>query len=210
MSQYILLLLVVLLFPLYRLFKRESTNTQYLLSKEQNQILALAHPLAQARIEGGFADQPLPQFSEKLLKSLRVPVLHSLGFKTDMTDQQIKNQLSIFLLNKWFTVGLEKLNANDHPKAALAFACARICFLVRVAYIMGWIENDLQWQILKYNRSRAKDCFVSWLDYGEHLATGRQQWISAAKSDSLGVSFTRAQVQDWVKDKNHIWCQLAW
>ena len=40
MSQYILLLLVVLLFPLYRLFKRESTNTQYLLSKEQNQIPA--------------------------------------------------------------------------------------------------------------------------------------------------------------------------
>ena len=38
-------------------------------------------------------------FSEKLLKSLRVPVLHSFGFKTDMTDQQIKNQLSIFLLN---------------------------------------------------------------------------------------------------------------
>ena len=73
MSQYILLLLVVLLFPLYRLFKRESTNTQYLLSKEQNQILALAHPLAQARIEGGFADQPLPQFSEKLLKVVKSP-----------------------------------------------------------------------------------------------------------------------------------------
>lgn len=210
MTQYIIILLSLLLLPLYRLFKKESGNTKYLLGKEKNQILALAHPLADARIEGGFADHLHPHFSDKLIKSLRVPVLHSLGFKTDMTDPQIKSQLSLLLLNKWLSVGLEKLSPDDDPKAAIAFACARICFLVRVVYIMGWIEDELQWKILKLNQYRAKDCFKSWLDYGEYLALGRQQWVSAAKSDSLGVSFTRAQVQLWVQDKNHIWSQLAW
>lgn len=210
MNQYTIILLSLLLLSLYRLFKKESGNTKYLLGKEKNQILALAHPLAEARIEGGFADQLHPHFSDKLIKSLRVPVLHSLGFKTDMTDPQIKSQLSLLLVNKWFSIGLEKLSPDDDPKAAIAFACARICFLVRVVYVMGWIEDDLQWKILKLNQYRAKDCFKSWLDYGEHLAIGRQQWVSAAKSDSLGVSFTRAQVQLWAQDKTHIWNRLSW
>lgn len=183
---------------------------RYRLEPQKNWALALAHPMAEARIEGGFAYRANPKVAPKLAQVLRPQLLHLLGLPTTLSEAAIRSSLPSRLDEHWFRIGLDTLHPDDDPHAAMAFACARIAFTVRVATMMGWISAEQQWRILHQNADRAGQCFSSWHDYGTAWARGRRQWIAHARADSLGASFSEADVEKWVSNVRHPWRTTAW
>ena len=155
--------------------------------------LALAHPMAFHAIQGGFADRQLHGADDALTTQLRPMVLHHLGLRTDLDDAQIARQLPDGLRQRWFTLDLQRLQAGDDPHAAMAFACARVAFHVRCAWLLG-----------------SRDCFDSWQAFGQAYARGRSQWLARGRADVLGRSVTPEEVQQWVADPRHPWHAMPW
>lgn len=110
----------------------------------------------------------------------------------------------------WFTLDLQRLQAGDDPHAAMAFACARVAFHVRCAWLLGWLDEALHQQILHLNACRARDCFDSWQAFGQAYARGRSQWLARGRADVLGRSVTPEEVQQWVADPRHPWHAMPW
>ena len=149
-------------------------------SPERNWALALAHPTAYHAMQGGFACD-LGGADEALAKQLRPMILHHLGLRTDLGEEQVRQQLPGALRQRWFTLDLQRLQRSDEPRAAMAFACARVAFFVRCARLLDWIDEAAQWQVLMLNAQRAQQCFGSWLEFGQAYAQGpRNGWHKAA------------------------------
>ncbi|MEG0557430.1 MAG: hypothetical protein RR574_13340, partial [Comamonas sp.] len=110
-------------------------------SAERNWALALAHPTAYHAMQGGFASQ-LQGADEALARQLRPMVLHHLGLRTDLGDEQIRLQLPDAMRQRWFMLDLQRLHRSDNPRAAMAFACARVTFFVRCAYLLEWVDEE--------------------------------------------------------------------
>lgn len=191
-------------------FGTSTPRLSYQLQPEENWALALAHPIAAAQIEGGFADDSLPTIHEDLARFLRPQLLHLFGLPTNLSEEQIRARLPSRLDAHWFRFDLDTLHADDDPHAAMAFACARVTFAVRTAAMLGWIAADQQWRILHQNADRAGHCFRGWLDYGTAWARGRHQWITRARADSLGTSFSEDDVRQWLRDRRHPWRTASW
>ncbi|MGE8317598.1 MAG: DUF1266 domain-containing protein [Comamonas sp.] len=172
--------------------------------------LALAHPMAFHSIHGGFAHRELAGADDALTRSLRPMVLHHLGMRTDLDDASIAKQLPDLLRQRWFTLDLHKLQAGDDPRAAMAFACARVAFYVRCAFLLGWLPEDLHREVLRLNACRAQQCFGDWLAYGQAWARGRAQWIAQGRADTLGKAFSEADVADWTASPQHPWHAMPW
>ena len=119
--------------------------------------LALAHPMAFHAIQGGFADRQLNGADSALTTQLRPMVLHHLGLRTDLDDAQIARQLPDGLRLRWFTLDLQRLQAGDDPHAAMAFACARVAFHVRCAWLLGWVDEALHQHCLLYTSPSPRD-----------------------------------------------------
>lgn len=178
-------------------------------SAERNWALALAHPMAYHAMQGGFASE-LNGADDALTKQLRPMVLHHIGLRTDLSDAQVCQQLPDALRQRWFMLDLQRLQHSDTPRAAMAFACARVTFFVRSAFLLGWIEEDAHWRILLLNARRCQECFGSWQDYGQAYATGRAQWVALGRTDVLGCAFTPDDVDQWVAQANHPWHCMTW
>lgn len=178
-------------------------------SPERNWALALAHPMAYHAMQGGFASD-LDGADEALAKQLRPMILHHLGLRTDLADAQVRQQLPDALRQRWFMLDLQRLHPGDEVRAAMAFACARVCFFVRSARLLGWLEEEAQWTVLQLNAQRAQECFGSWLDFGQAFARGRVQWLAQGRSDVLGIAFTPEEVAHWVEADQHPWHCMDW
>lgn len=178
-------------------------------SAARNWALALAHPMAYHAMQGGFAND-LKGADEELAKQLRPMVLHHVGLRTDLNDAQARQQLHDALRQRWFTLDLQRLHRSDAPRPAMAFACARVTFFVRSAFLLGWLEEDAHWAILLLNAQRAQECFSSWQDYGHAFALGRAQWIAQGRTDLRGTSFTTEAVDEWVAEPQHPWHAMPW
>lgn len=178
-------------------------------SPARNWALALAHPMAYHAISGGFAGE-LHGADEALARQLRPMVLHHLGMRTDLDDPQIVQQLPEALRQRWFMLDLHKPHANDEPRAAMAFACARVAFHVRCAFLLGWLPEDLQWEVLLLNACRAQQCFDGWLSYGQAFARGRAQWLAEGRADVLGKPFTAEEAAQWTTGAQHPWHAMDW
>ena len=172
--------------------------------------LALAHPMAYHAMQGGFADRQLHGADDALAAQLRPMVLHHLGLRTDLGDAQIAAQLPESLRQRWFTLDLQRLQPGDDAHAAMAFACARVAFHVRCAHLLGWLDEALQWRILRLNAQRAQECFDSWHSFGQAYALGRQQWLARGRADVLGRAVSAEEVDQWVADPRHPWHAMAW
>lgn len=183
---------------------------RYLFEPRQNWALALAHPIASARDLRAFANARAPGMTAQQAQTLRASLLHIFGLRTSLTDAEVKNALPELLQGQWFRIDLDKLRLEDEPRAAMAFACARLAFAVRVATLLGWLEPALQWQVLYQNAQRAQDCFGSWNEFGAALARGRQQWIAASRADSLGVAIDEATLAKWLASRSHPWRRFPW
>lgn len=175
-----------------------------------NSALALAHPMAFHCVLGGVADAQVLPPDDQLAQQLRPMLLHHLGLRTDLEDAQIHQRFPDQLRQRWFKLDLQQFHGNDDPRAALAFACARVAFFVRSAHMMGWIAQDLHADILLLNARRARDCFGSWLEFGNAYAQGRAQWVELGRSDILGVAFSAADVAQWLQSETHPWHAMPW
>jgi hypothetical protein len=195
----------------YRAFlKTNPVRIEYKLNDKKNWLLALAHPAAAQSIHGGFADEEQPTLTPELAQSLRPALKHFLGLKASLSDVQIRDQLKTQLLSRWYQFDLDALSDKDNVRDAIAFACARTAYAVRVAAILGWLDPETQWQLLYLNGKRASECFDTWEDFGKACARGRLQWISQSRADSLGAAFTEVDVQAWVTQKHHPWNAVPW
>jgi len=179
-------------------------------SEALNWALALAHPMAFHSIQGGFADSQLSGADEALTAQLRPMVLHHLGMRTDLDDASIAGQLPDLLRQRWFMQDLQKPQPGDEPRAAMAFACARTAFYVRCAFMLGWLQEELQQQVLLLNASRAQQCFGSWQEFGTAYAQGRLQWLAQGRADMLGKAVSAEEVAQWVSQPEHPWHAMAW
>jgi len=181
----------------------------YTFDARRNWALSLAHPLACAWAGSGYAEsRPVP--AGDLQSWFRPVLLHFFRLQNDMSDAQIGAALTEQLRTRWYCMDLDALHAADDPYAAMAFACARLTFAVRLAALHGWLDEETQWQVLLQNAQRAHDCFESWQDFGNAWSRGRRQWVAHARADSLGVSFDDAQVQAWITDPQHPWGTRPW
>ncbi|WP_407714245.1 DUF1266 domain-containing protein [Comamonas testosteroni] len=213
----ILLLVVALIFWVLRGgFKRlkEAKQRGDLISyqagsQERNWALALAHPMAYHAMQGGFASD-LHGADDALAKQLRPMILHHLGLRTDLSDEQVRQQLPDAMRQRWFMLDLQRLQRSDDARAAMAFACARVTFFVRSARLLDWVDEALHWDILQLNAQRAQQCFDSWLAFGQAYAQGRNQWLAQGRSDVLGKAFTSEEVAQWVTQEQHPWHAMRW
>lgn len=172
--------------------------------------LALAHPMAFHSIRGGLADSRLSGVDDALAARLRPMVLHHMGMRTDLDDASIARQLPDLLRQRWFMQDLQKPQAGDDPRAAMAFACARMAFYVRCAFLLGWLQEELHRQVLLLNACRAQQCFGSWQEFGTAYARGRQQWIAKGRADMLGRAVSPEEVAQWVAEPRHPWHAMDW
>lgn len=175
-----------------------------------NSALALAHPMAFHCVLGGIADAQMQPPDDQLAQQLRPMLLHHLGLRTDLDDAQIRKQFPEQLRQRWFRLDLQLLQPHDDARAAMAFACARVAFFVRCAHMMDWVPQALHEDILLLNARRARDCFGSWLEFGNACAQGRQQWVAQGRADILGVAFTAGEVAQWLQSPHHPWHALPW
>ncbi|MBS3019286.1 hypothetical protein DJFAAGMI_02029 [Comamonas sp. PE63] len=178
-------------------------------SQERNWALALAHPMAYHAMQGGFASD-LHGADDALAKQLRPMILHHLGLRTDLSDEQVRQQLPDAMRQRWFMLDLQRLQRSDDARAAMAFACARVTFFVRSARLLDWVDEALHWDILQLNAQRAQQCFDSWLAFGQAYAQGRTQWLAQGRSDVLGKAFTIEEVAQWVTQEQHPWHAMRW
>ena len=137
-------------------------------------------------------------------------LLHQIGFRSNATDDEVREHLDSTLERQWFRVDLHGLNATDDPRAAMAFACVRSAFFVRCAMLMGWIDTESGWRIMLLNAQRAQDCFSDWEDFGRAFMLGRNQWIAAFRADSLGEVFNETSLNRLLMPGSGIWAGVAW
>lgn len=180
---------------------------RYGFDAERNQALSLAHPVAESRVGPAFASADVTAWPDR---SLRPALLHLLGLRSDLSDAAVRAQLRADLRTRWYRIDLHGLGTQDDPRDAMAFACARVAFAVRMAHLYGWVDEASQWQVLLHNARRAADCFDGWSDYACAWARGRRQWVKAARADSAGLAFDEAQARAWAATPGHPWAVQPW
>lgn len=180
------------------------------LGDARHRLLALAEPMARRAVGEAFLQSAVPVDREALERRLRAALLHLFGLRGDITAEQLRAELPPLLRSRWFGIDLENTPAEDDPAAALAFACGRVAFAVRSAGLLGWIDDDTQWQVLQQNAQRAAECFAGWQEYGSAWARGRRQWVARARADGLGQAFSEADVREWTEDRSHPWGYMPW
>ncbi|NHZ78519.1 DUF1266 domain-containing protein [Massilia sp. CCM 8695] len=217
MNWLILLLFLWVMRRLYVLIRNRirswtgsATRVRYKFDARQNRALALAHPIASARALVAYANPKAPAPTAEQAQALRASLLHIIGLRASMQDDAVKAALPELLRRHWFRIDLDRLRPEDDPRAAMAFASARVAFAVRTASLLGWLDPALQWEVLFQNAQRANDCFASWEEFGAALARGRQQWIAGARADSLGAAFDEATLAQWLASRSHPWRSMPW
>lgn len=177
---------------------------------EKAYALALAHPAAHGRLGKDFWSAEDSRTNSVALLRMRPVLLHTLGIRDNKDLSVVRDSLSNKLRADWYRLDLTGLDPQDDPKAALAFACARVCFSVRLARLLDLVDDEIQWMVLLQNAGRARSCFDDWEDYGTNWARGRRQWLERSRDDSLGRPFDESQVSLWITDADHPWHVLRW
>ena len=144
-----------MLWRIVRYFRRRGGRYSALPARKHWALL-LAHPYVEATGFSGFDDADTSHLNDTSRKFLRAQMLHQMELRTDATDDDARAHLARVLETQWFRADLHALRPTDDPRAALAFACARMAFLARVAMLMGWTEPDTAWRVLLLNAQRAR------------------------------------------------------
>ncbi|MBF3411151.1 DUF1266 domain-containing protein [Burkholderia pseudomallei] len=164
--------------------------------------LALALPFAGATRFGSFYVSAELTLTDAMRARFRPQLLHQMGLRTDASGDDARAHLARTLEAQWFRADLHELLPTDDPHAALAFACARTAFLVRMAMLMGRVEPQVAWRVLLLNAQRAQDCFASWEDFGRAFIEWRRQWVAAFRADPFGKVFDEQTLAGWLSSRN--------
>lgn len=172
--------------------------------------LALAWPMAHAQLEHGFEEDDSSLYDPQALSDLRQGLLLQLGWDSATPEAELRARFARQAPQHWYRWDIEQLTPKDNWRDGLALACARTAFALRVAYLLGWLDNITQWQLLTLNAQRAQMCFDSWQDWASACARGRQQWIARSRTDDMGTPFGPDDIQTWLAQSGHPWRQLPW
>jgi hypothetical protein len=204
---FLLIAVIVSAWLLWRAFQPRGPR---LFSQRKHWSLLLARPMADAMQVEGFYSPACDHFTEQAQKIMRTALLHQAGIRSNCNDEAVRSHFRATLEQQWYRLDLQALTANDEPRAAMAFACARVAFLVRCALLMRWIEPDLAWLVLLLNAQRAQDCFDSWEDFGTAYKSGREQWVAAFRVDSLGKAFPEQHLRQLLAPGSGAWADTSW
>ncbi len=198
------------------LVKRQTTEKGHIdffdakLKPDLAHALLLAHPFAIARVGGSYYHAEQGQATEELRARWQHILLNYLDLRTPNNEADIAKIVTQQLNDIWFRIGLNPLRKEDNPLDAIAFACARTAFCVRLCFFLGWIDEPCCNHLLRCNAVRAKDCFFDWNDYGKALARGRAQWIAGNRSDPIGKAMHEEEMTAWANNPKHPWRQTPW
>lgn len=190
--------------------RRPSPTSLVVFTPRKRWALTLAQPMVDATGMTGFFDPETTYFADQAKDTLRAPLLHQIGFRSNASDDEVRNHLNSTLERQWFRIDLHGLNPSDDPRAAVAFACVRSAFFARCATLMGWLEADSGWRIMLLNAQRAQDCFDSWEDFGQAFMQGRRQWVAAFRADALGSTFNEESLKHLLAADGGAWAAVAW
>ena len=201
-----ILLAVVVLWRVVRYFRPAK---QAAFTPRKHWALALAQPMVEATGLTGFMSPATTALNEETRKLFRTPLLHQMELRPTTSDDEVRAHLSRVLEAQWFRADLHALQPTDDPRAALAFACVRMAFLVRNAMLMWWADPMVAWRVLLLNAQRAQDCFAGWEDFGHAFIAGRRQWVAAFRADPLGSGFDAYHVRQLL-GLDGAWAGLPW
>ncbi len=209
-----ILKIVVTLFLIWRVLRYlhrrgSAAKAQAVLTGRRRWALQFAHPYVEANGVTGF-DLVVATLGDEGRAASRAALLHQMALRIDASDDDVRAHLARVFETRWFRADLHALGADDAPHAALAFACARMAFLARLAMVLGWAEPDVAWRVLLLNAQRAQDCFSGWDDFGRAFLAGRRQWVAGFRADPLGVSFDEAALQRWLAPGSGAWHGAGW
>lgn len=197
---------IFMLWRIYRFVRRTRTSS---LPPRKHWALALAQPFVDATQLSGFTSPAAGTVNEATRAHFRAQLLHQMGLRTDASDEDIRAHLARTFESHWYRADLNSLLPADEPRAAIAFACARMAFFARVVMLLQWVEPDIAWRVLLLNAQRAQDCFTSWHDFGQAFIAGRHQWVAAFRADPFGKAFDDGALAGWL-NKGEAWRGLPW
>ena len=204
---FLLIAVVVSAWMLCRAFRPRGAQ---LFSQRRHWSLLLARPMADAMEVEGFYSSACDHFTEQAQTVIRAALLHQAGIRSNCNDEAVRSHFSATLEQQWYNLDLQALMTGDEPRAAMAFACVRVAFLVRCALLMRWLEPDLAWRVLLLNAQRAQDCFDSWEEFGKAYQLGREQWVAAFRVDSLGEAFHEQHLRQLLTPGSGAWADAPW
>lgn len=193
---------------LWRVFRARGGAS--LFSPCKHWSLLLARPMADAMEIEGFYSPACAPFTEEAQTTVRAALLYQAGIRSNFDDEAVREHFSATLEQQWYSLDLQALTAEDEPRAAMAFACARVAFLIRCALLMRWLEPELAWRVLLLNAQRAQDCFDSWADFGSAYKLGREQWVATFRVDSLGEAFHEQHLRQLLAAGSGAWADIYW
>lgn len=204
-----LIKLFVAIFVLWRIYRFVCPTRAPSLSPRKHWALALAQPFVDATQFAGFASPMAETVNEATRSEFRAQLLHQMGLRTDASDEDARAHLARTFESHWYRADLNDPLPADEPRAALAFACARMAFFARAVMLLQWVEPEIAWRVLLLNAQRAQDCFASWHDYGQAFVEGRRQWVAAFRADPFGKAFDDDALSGWL-NKPDAWRNLPW
>ena len=174
--------------------------------------LALAAPMAGAIGQHGFYDRKAARVDDDWRQNIRPQFLHQLGLPASADDAAVARFLRESFEQRWYRADMPAPGRDADPRAALAFATARVAFFARNALLLGWLAPPLAWRVLLLNAQRAQECWAGWEDFGRACLAGRQQWILAGRADPMGAGFDEAALTRLLKQRQrkHGWKGLPW
>ena len=205
---FLLIAAVISAWLLWRAFRPRGAAP--LFSQRKHWSLLLARPMADAMEVEGFYSPACDHFTEQAQTIVRAALLHQAGIRSNSNDEAVRAHFSATLEQQWYSLDLQGLTASEEPGAAMAFACARVAFLVRCGVLMHWLEPELAWRVLLLNAQRAQDCFDSWEDFGKAYKLGREQWVAAFRVDSLGEVFNEQHLHQLLTPGSGAWADIPW
>lgn len=204
-----LIKIIVAIFVLWRIYRFVRRKRAPSLPQRKHWALALAQPFVEATQFAGFASPTADSVNDATRTQFRAQLLHQMGLRTDASDEDVRMHLARTFEAHWYRADLNDLLAADEPRAALAFACARMAFFARMVMLLQWIEPEIAWRVLLLNAQRAQDCFASWHDFGQAFIEGRRQWVAAFRADPFGKVFDDGALAGWL-NKRDAWRNLPW
>jgi hypothetical protein len=174
------------------------------------QALALAQPYVLANAMRRFHSVSSTFLDETNGKTMGAQLLHYFGLKPTTTDDEVKAHLAQVFEASWYRLDLSDLRAGDDPVAAMAFACARLAFVTRLALLKTWIAPDAGQRVLLLNLQRAQDCFESWDRFGAAFLKGYRQRIRTMRPDAFAGHFDDADVRNWFIQGEAAWQHYDW
>lgn len=197
--------------PLLNFLNNKLSKTDLDAFPEKLYALRMAYPIAWEGVSDELANEDRTSYIDSLIEDLRLGLIIQFDLNSNDTDDALAEKFNKMAQEEWYKWDLECLKPDENWHDAMAFACGRTAFALRAGYIVGWLDQETQWNLAILNAKRAQACFDSWVDFGKAWSRARASWIAHSRSDSMGKQFSEEDVDEWMEDDfYHPWLNLDW